>query len=126
MNNHKRSVFEASISTAKKVQVCVLPGGDLEMPPQAFLDEKGESRGFVILEYGLDMPVPIPDLEMEHEGVRATLSFDYGEHKTFVPWQNIGMVRIVESGFTAVWNTPAGDIPEVKKVDSKRPKLALV
>ena len=110
MNSHKRSVFEASIATAKKVQVLIIPGGAIEMPADVFSDYSDgnvvKAKGFAILEYGLDMPIPIPDMEIEHDGIRATLSFPYGLHATFVPWSNVGLIRIIESGFTAVWNAP--------------------
>jgi hypothetical protein len=40
----------------------------------------------VVLNYELDPPVPIPDLEATAEGIRATLSFSRTPFATFVPW----------------------------------------
>ncbi len=40
----------------------------------------------LILQYGHDMPVAIPDLEITDHGVSATLSFARISHKTMVPW----------------------------------------
>lgn len=39
-----------------------------------------------ILEYGLNLPVPIPDLYVIDDGIHATLSFQRAVFKTFVPW----------------------------------------
>ena len=33
------------------------------------------SEGHLVLQYGHDLPIPIPDLEIDDYGVRATLSF---------------------------------------------------
>jgi stringent starvation protein B len=44
------------------------------------------SEAHLILQYGHDLPIPIPDLEVDEDGVRATLSFSRTAHVTFVPW----------------------------------------
>jgi len=42
------------------------------------------------LAYGLDMPKPIEDLQVDDTGIHATLSFGgLGWHKTFVPWEAV-------------------------------------
>jgi stringent starvation protein B len=43
----------------------------------------------LILQFGHDMPIPIPDLEVTDEGVSATLSFWRTPHHTFVPWSAV-------------------------------------
>lgn len=43
----------------------------------------------VVLQVGLDMPVPIPDLAIDDEGVTATLSFNRTPHRCFVPWDAV-------------------------------------
>ena len=40
----------------------------------------------VILQWGPSMPVPIPDLEMDDESIRGTLSFARQPHHVTVPW----------------------------------------
>lgn len=40
----------------------------------------------LVLEYGSDMPVPIPDLHIGEAGIAATLSFNREPVPTFVPW----------------------------------------
>lgn len=46
----------------------------------------------LVLQYGRDMPVAIPDLTVDDDGIRATLSFSRTPHTTFIPW---GAVYIV-------------------------------
>ena len=46
----------------------------------------------LVLQYGRDMPIPIPDLEVGEEGVSATLSFSRLPHRTYVPWSAIYIV----------------------------------
>lgn len=41
------------------------------------------------LDYGLDMAVPIDDLEADTLGVSATLSFDRSPFMTIVPWEAV-------------------------------------
>lgn len=43
----------------------------------------------VILQYGYDLPIPIPDLYVDERGVRATLSFARAPLETFVPWEAV-------------------------------------
>lgn len=43
----------------------------------------------VVLQVGLDMPIPIPDLEIDEDGVRATLSFNRSPHWCIVPWEAV-------------------------------------
>jgi hypothetical protein len=40
----------------------------------------------VVLQYGLNIRIPIPDLDVGEEGIGATLSFDRVPQWTFVPW----------------------------------------
>ncbi len=52
--------------------------------PESFRNE-----AHLILQYGHDLPIPIPDLEIDEGGVRATLSFSRTAHLTFVPWSAV-------------------------------------
>jgi stringent starvation protein B len=51
---------------------------------------KGEAH--LVLQYGHDLPIPIPDLEVDEYGVRATLSFSRAAHRTVVPWDAVYVV----------------------------------
>jgi stringent starvation protein B len=46
----------------------------------------------LVLQYGHDLPIPIPDLEVDEYGVRATLSFSRAAHRTVVPWSAVYVV----------------------------------
>jgi stringent starvation protein B len=46
----------------------------------------------LVLQYGLAMPIPIPDLEVTETGISATLSFARQPQKTVVPWGAIYIV----------------------------------
>ncbi|HXI58956.1 MAG TPA: ClpXP protease specificity-enhancing factor SspB [Polyangia bacterium] len=50
------------------------------------------SEGHLVLQYGHDLPIPIPDLEIDEYGVRATLSFAKTPHRTVVPWSAVYVV----------------------------------
>lgn len=43
----------------------------------------------VVLQYGYNMPVPIADLSIDEDGIRATLSFRRQPYSTLVPWSAI-------------------------------------
>jgi stringent starvation protein B len=46
----------------------------------------------LVLQYGHDLPIPIPDLEIDEYGVRATLSFARTSHLTVIPWTAVYVV----------------------------------
>ena len=46
----------------------------------------------LVLQYGHDLPIPIPDLEIDEYGVHATLSFSRAAHRTVVPWSAVYVV----------------------------------
>ncbi|HVR60723.1 MAG TPA: ClpXP protease specificity-enhancing factor SspB [Polyangia bacterium] len=50
------------------------------------------TEGHLVLQYGHDLPIPIPDLEIDEYGVRATLSFAKTPHRTVVPWSAVYVV----------------------------------
>jgi stringent starvation protein B len=54
------------------------------------------SEAHLVLQYGHDLPIPIPDLEVDEEGVRATLSFSKTPQRTFVPWDAVYVVACVD------------------------------
>src|SRR5688572_13439701 len=55
----------------------------------------GENR-HLVLQYGRNMPISIPDLEVSEEGVSATLSFSRTAHKTHVPWSAVYIVACTD------------------------------
>jgi len=77
-NAIKRAFFDAALLCGN-VFLTVIPTEGLELPSMC-------QDTPTALEYGYDMPNPIPDLEITEEGVSATLSFKQTPIKTFVPW----------------------------------------
>jgi stringent starvation protein B len=59
----------------------------VKVPP-----EFAENRQ-LLLQYGDNMPIPIPDLVVNDEGITATLSFSRMPHRTFVPWSAVYMIE---------------------------------
>jgi stringent starvation protein B len=51
-----------------------------------------KSEAHLVLQYGHDLPIPIPDLVIDEEGVTATLSFSRTPHRTVVPWSAVYVV----------------------------------
>jgi hypothetical protein len=43
----------------------------------------------LVLQYGYNMPVPIHDLVIDEQGIKATLSFRRVSHSTVVPWSAV-------------------------------------
>lgn len=50
----------------------------------------------LVLQYGRNMPIPIPDLEITDDGVSATLSFKRTPHRTRVPWSAVYVVACTD------------------------------
>jgi stringent starvation protein B len=46
----------------------------------------------LVLQYGIDLPIPIVDLVVDERGVHATLSFSRTPHGTFVPWAAVYVI----------------------------------
>lgn len=70
----------------------------------------------VVLQYGLNMPVPIPDLEVGEDGLGATLSFARTPTWTFVPWTAVFAI-VNEEGQGMLWET---EVPrEVREEPAK-------
>ena len=64
----------------------------------------------LVLQVGLDMPVPIPDLRIDADGVSATLSFNRSPFLCFVAWDAIYALS-GEDGQGMVW--PESMPPEI-------------
>ena len=70
----------------------------------------------VVLQIGLDMPVPIPDLKVDDSGVLATLSFQRTPFTCVVPWDAI-FALVGDDGKGMVWpdDLPAEIAAEVER-----------
>ena len=65
--------------------------------PGVVLPARFCSAAQMLLEYGEDMPIPIEDLVIDDEGIRATLSFSQESCGTFVPWSAVYVIFNVEN-----------------------------
>lgn len=43
----------------------------------------------LVLQIGLNMPVPIPDLDVGEDGIFCTLSFNRSPHSCWIPWASV-------------------------------------
>jgi stringent starvation protein B len=50
----------------------------------------------LVLQYGYDLPILIPDLEVGDQHVRATLSFSRTAHLTVVPWSAVYVISCID------------------------------
>lgn len=64
--------------------------------PGVCLPDEVKAKGITVLEIGLNMPVPIPDLTISELGITCTLSFAREPRFVAVPWAAVGMVRVPE------------------------------
>ena len=78
----------------------------------------------LVLQIGLDMPIPIPDLRVDDDGVYGTLSFQRSPFTCKVPWTGI-FALVGEDGRGMVWpeDLPAEIAAEVEREVAKKPRL---
>jgi stringent starvation protein B len=79
----------------------------------------------LVLQIGLNMPVPIPDLDVSDHGLSCTLSFNRSPFHCQIPWPSV-YALVGESGRGMVW--PDDVPPEVAAQAQKqaKPQLAAV
>jgi hypothetical protein len=105
----KRSNFEYLLARFADVRVAFV-GHERLVVPASVTPPEGAAQ---VLSYGLDMPVPVLDLEVTDAGISATLSFSRTPFKTFVPWEAV----------VGVWVRGGESEPPARPA---RPKLSLV
>ena len=77
----------------------------------------------LVLQIGLDMPIPITDLRVDDHGVFGTLSFQRSPFACRVPWESI-FALVGEDGKGMVWPEalPAEIAAEVQQEISQSPQ----
>jgi stringent starvation protein B len=78
---------------------------------------RGEAH--LVLQYGHDLPISIPDLEVDDYGVRATLSFSRLPQLTVVPWSAVYVVAC-DDGRGVLYQE---DVPEDVSIVASRPPV---
>jgi stringent starvation protein B len=81
----------------------------------------------VVLQVGLDMPVPIPDLRVDEAGVFGTLSFKGVPYACMVPWDSV-FALVGDDGKGMIWSSEmpsevAGDLEREARPNGKRASL---
>ena len=84
------------------------------------------TRPQLVLQVGLDMPVPIPDLKVDDQGISGTLSFNRSPFHISVPWDAV-YALVSEDGPMMVWpdSLPAELRAEVEREMGQRPPAGL-
>jgi stringent starvation protein B len=77
----------------------------------------------LVLQVGFEMPIPIPDLRVDEDGILGTLSFSRTPFTCKVPW-NAVFALVGEEGRGMVWpdSMPAEIVAEVER-EASRAKL---
>jgi hypothetical protein len=89
----KRATFEAALANCYRVHVIVLKHPAVQVPEGLWQPALGHPEiEYLVLEYGLELAKPIPDLDVTDEGIRATLSFSNEPRATFVPWEAVARI----------------------------------
>lgn len=57
--------------------------------PGVVVPEQFKKKPHLVLEIGLHMPVPIPDLKIGKKGIRCTLSFARKSFHCIIPWESV-------------------------------------
>jgi stringent starvation protein B len=107
----KRDVMLALLQHAESVFVNFDPRRDGVVVPAHL---KRQPR--VVLQYGLNMRIPIPDLDVGEDGVGATLSFEGRPTWTFVPWTAVFAI-ISQDQKGMLWES---DLPSEIEAEHKK------
>jgi hypothetical protein len=85
-------------------------GDDVTVPP--WFKHQPE----LCLQFGLNMPVPIPDLHLDETGIYGTLSFSQTPFTCAVPWKAVWMLRPERAGVPFLWESDRPTLPETVTV----------
>jgi stringent starvation protein B len=81
--------------------------------PDAFRQE-----AHLMLQYGYDLAISIPDLEVDEHGVRATLSFSRTPHLTVIPWTAVYAIASVDGRGVLYPEDVPGDVSVMAGAES--------
>jgi stringent starvation protein B len=81
----------------------------------------------LVLQIGLNMAIPIPDLHLDDDGLSCTLSFNRTPHHCVVPWSSV-YALVGEDGRGMVWpdDVPPEVAAQMQQKAAPKPKLAAV
>jgi stringent starvation protein B len=80
----------------------------------------------LVLQIGLNMPIPIPDLNLDDEGISCTLSFNRSPHYCRLPWASV-FALVGEDGRGMVWpdDVPAEVAAQGRKQQAEQQRAQL-
>jgi hypothetical protein len=114
----KRTVVEALLEKEDFFLLVVDPKQQGVVLPE-YLLESGQPVGINI---GRKMAIPIPDLDVDENGIQGTLSFSRTPFYCFFPWPCVVQLSAHEEHL--VWVLPQEE--QTDKPQDQRPKLRLV
>jgi stringent starvation protein B len=92
--------------------------------PGVVVPARLRSQPQVVLQIGLDMPVPIPDLKIEEQGVYGTLSFKGVPFTCSVPWDAVfALVGDDAKGMVWAQDMPTEIAQEVERENLNKAKF---
>ena len=108
-----KAALEDLLSREPVVRVVFIDHPLLDVPKGV----RPKERETAAFEYGLNLPIPIDDLEITDDGIRATLSFSRCPYPTFVPWAAVVGILLPFQEESS---------PSSVRKPGNRPKLSLV
>lgn len=79
----------------------------------------------LVLQYGRNMPIPIPDLEVTESGVSATLSFSRNPQRTHIPWHAVYGVECTDGRGVLYQEDVPAEVSLVAAADDEERRGAL-
>lgn len=84
------------------------------------------SQAQAVLQVGIDMPIPIPDLRVDAEGIFGTLSFKGAGFTCFVPWAAVFALLGEDARGHVFWDSMPEEIAAQLEREAREPKLETV
>lgn len=129
--NYRMSTQNPPLPSKKDVALALLEGPSLfiHLDPRkegVAVPQWFKNQSQLVLQVGLNMAVPIPDLDVDDEGITCTLSFNRSPHWCKLPWSAI-YALVGEDGRAMVW---PGEVPPELAAQferaTKKPALSAV
>lgn len=114
-NTQKRQIFLDLLQDNFSVYIHLDPRHRGVIVPTQFLKQPQ-----LVLQVGLNMPVPIPDLEDQEAGICCTLSFSGKPHYCFIPYEAIwALLNDERTSPSKVWED---DVPDEVRTQAQKQK----
>ena len=101
------SVAEISMAAARRLRLRRLADEGDARALRVIAVQESPGHYFTVVQIGLNMAIPIPDLHVDEDGLSCTLSFNRTPHYCVVPWSSV-YALVGEDGRGMVW---PNDVP---------------